>query len=134
MYTLWRPHSAFIFRSVFFFLNLSLIRKYIGNNSWQDLTGVCFIFTFYTLTCSGSNLVLLLFHLSWIESCRYIDKYSVNVNTSYLLRTDPMLQLLGIRQGFYQVSASALSIRALRVVSVSWCLFVLKSINVRVKD
>lgn len=31
----------------------------MGNNSWEDLTGVCFIFTFYTLTCSGSNLVFL---------------------------------------------------------------------------
>lgn len=32
----------------FFFLNLSLIRKHVGNSSWQDLTGVCCIFPFYT--------------------------------------------------------------------------------------
>lgn len=45
---LWHPHSAFVFQSTFFFLNLSLIRKHVGNSSWQDLTGVCCIFPFYT--------------------------------------------------------------------------------------
>ena len=68
------PTFCIHLQKYFFFFNLTLIRKYVGNNSWQDLTGVCFIFTFYTLTCSGSNLVLLLFHLSCIESCRHIDK------------------------------------------------------------
>lgn len=40
-----------------------------------------------------------------------------------------MLQLLGIRQRFYQVPAAALSIYALRVVSILWWLFVLKSVQ-----
>lgn len=68
----WCPHSAFLFRSIL--KNLSRIGKYLGNDRWQDLTGVCFPFTVYTLTCSGSNLILALSPPSWVESCRCIDK------------------------------------------------------------